>query len=62
MEPGLEPFGKTAEVEIQGAEERMAWLHPVEVGEEHALCALGAAVDFVHHFERPRPEERSMGE
>ena len=48
MEPGLEAFGQAAKVEVRGAEERMAGLHAVEVGEEHVLGVLGAAVEFVH--------------
>ena len=44
MKAGLEAFGDAAEVEVRRAEERMAWLHAVEVGEEHVLRVLGAVV------------------
>jgi len=62
LKAGLEAFGETAEVEVRGAEECVAWLHPVEVGEEHVLGVLGAAVQLIHYFDRPRSEERSIGE
>ena len=44
LKAGLEAFGDAAEVEVRRAEERMAWLHAVEVGEEHVLRVLGAVV------------------
>ncbi len=44
LEAGLEAFGQTGEVEVRGAEECVAGLHPVEVGEQHVLGVLGAAV------------------
>jgi hypothetical protein len=50
LKAGLEAFGEAAWVEIRGAKERMAWLHPVEIREKHVLRILRAAVEFVHHF------------
>ena len=50
LEAGLEAFGEAAEVEVRGAEEGMAGLHAVKVGEEHVLRVLGAAVEFVDDF------------
>ena len=62
LEPGLEAFGEAADLEVGGAEERVARWHPVEVGEEHVLGILRAAVEFVHHFHRPRTEQAAVGE
>ena len=61
MEPGLKAFGQTGNIQISGAEERIAGFHPVEVGQEHVLGVLGAAVQFVDHLDRPRAEEHTVG-
>jgi hypothetical protein len=53
-EPGLEPFGEVAEVEVGGDEERMGGGHPVEHGEQQVLGVAGAAVEFVGYRRRVR--------
>jgi hypothetical protein len=62
LEPGLEALGQAAKVEVRGAEERLAGLHPVEVGQQQVLRVLRAAVEFVDHLDRPRAEDRPVAE
>jgi len=45
LEARLEALGEGAEIEVRGAEERMAGRHPVEVGQEQVLGVAGAAVE-----------------
>ena len=51
LEAGLEPFGQAGHIQVGGAEERVAGFHAVEVGQEHVLGVLGAAVQFVDHLD-----------
>ena len=44
LKPSLEAFRQATKVEVRGAEECVAWLHPVKVGEEHVLRVLRASV------------------
>ena len=62
LEPGLEALGQASKVEVRGAEERLAGLHPVEVGQQQVLRVLRAAVEFVDHLDRPRAEDRPVAE
>lgn len=48
LESGLGPLGQTAE-------KRMAGFHSVEVGEQHVLCVLRAAVELTDHDPKSDP-------
>ena len=60
MEPSLEAFRQATKVEVRRAEECVAWLHSVKVGEQHVLRVLRASIQFVHDFDRPRSEDRPV--
>jgi hypothetical protein len=62
LEPGLEALGQASKIEVRGAEERLAGLHPVEVGQQQVLRVLRAAVEFVHDLDRPDTEQGPVGE
>ena len=44
LKPSLESFGQATKVEVRRAEECVAWLHPIKIGEEHVLRVLRASV------------------